>query len=152
MWCHRVWWKKLFICCYTKDVNSPRENQLQHLWTQISSKGLHPFYSTGILWPHSLYVYCLLGHSQFLTTNVKGLYLSSDQKKCHFLPTCKTSILFVTVTMCVGWDSAVGIAIHNMLDGPGIESRWRRIFSAPVHTSPGVHPASYTMGTGLSWG
>ena len=27
------------------------------------------------------------------------------------------------------------------------------IFSAPVQTSPGAHPSSYTMGTGcLSWG
>ena len=34
------------------------------------------------------------------------------------------------------------------LDDPGIESRWRRYFSAPVQTSPGAHPASSTMGTG----
>jgi len=33
------------------------------------------------------------------------------------------------------------------LDGPGIESRWGAIFSAPVQTDPGAHPASYTMGT-----
>ena len=34
------------------------------------------------------------------------------------------------------------------LDGPGIERRWRRNFSAPVYIGPGAHPASYTMGTG----
>jgi hypothetical protein len=34
------------------------------------------------------------------------------------------------------------------LDGPGIESRRRARFSAPIQTSPGAHPASYTMGTG----
>ena len=32
-------------------------------------------------------------------------------------------------------------------DGPGIESRWGARFFAPVETSPGAHPASYTMGT-----
>jgi len=34
------------------------------------------------------------------------------------------------------------------LDGPGIESRWRARFSAPVQTGCGAHPASYTIGTG----
>jgi len=29
------------------------------------------------------------------------------------------------------------------LDGPGIGSRWRASFSAPVQTAPGAHPASY---------
>jgi hypothetical protein len=31
---------------------------------------------------------------------------------------------------------------------PGIESRCGAIFSTPVHTVPGAHPAFYTMGTG----
>jgi hypothetical protein len=44
--------------------------------------------------------------------------------------------------------SSVGIATVYRLDGPGIESRWRASFSAPVHTGPGAHPASCTMGTG----
>jgi hypothetical protein len=34
------------------------------------------------------------------------------------------------------------------LYGPGIESRWGAIFSAPFQTGPGAHPASCTMGTG----
>jgi len=34
------------------------------------------------------------------------------------------------------------------LDSPGIKSRWGARFSTPVQTSPGAHPASYTMGTG----
>ena len=34
------------------------------------------------------------------------------------------------------------------LDGPGIESRREARFAVPVHTGPGAHPASYTMGTG----
>jgi hypothetical protein len=34
------------------------------------------------------------------------------------------------------------------MDGPGIESRRRARFSAPVKIGPGAHPASCTMGTG----
>ena len=50
--------------------------------------------------------------------------------------------------MDVGRDSSVGIATGYGLDGRGIESRlWTR-FSAPVQTSPGAHPVSYTMSTG----
>ena len=44
--------------------------------------------------------------------------------------------------------SSVGIAARYELDGPGIDSQWRAIFSAPFQTGPGAHPASYTMGTG----
>ena len=45
-------------------------------------------------------------------------------------------------------DKAAGIATRYGLDGPGIELWWGARFSAPVHTGPGAHPASYTMGTG----
>ena len=48
----------------------------------------------------------------------------------------------------MGRDSSVGIATRYRLDGPGIESRWRARFSAPVHTGTGAQPASYTMCTG----
>ena len=48
----------------------------------------------------------------------------------------------------MGRDSSVGIATGYGLDGPGIQSRWRARFSAPVQTGPGAYPASYTMGTG----
>jgi len=48
-----------------------------------------------------------------------------------------------------GRDSAVGIATRYGLDGPEIESRWRRGLSAPVQTGPGAHPTSYTLGTGF---
>jgi hypothetical protein len=47
----------------------------------------------------------------------------------------------------MGQDSSVGIASRYGLDGPGIESQWGEIFSAPVQTGHGAHPASYTMGT-----
>jgi len=48
----------------------------------------------------------------------------------------------------VGRDSSVGTATRYGLDGPGIESRWGKRFSAPVQTGLGANPASYTMGTG----
>ena len=48
----------------------------------------------------------------------------------------------------MGRDSSVGIVTRYGLDGPGMESRWRPRFSAPVQTGPGVHPTSCTMGTG----
>jgi len=49
-------------------------------------------------------------------------------------------------------DSAVTIATGYGLDGSGIESRLEAKFSAPVQTSPGAHPASYTLGTGFFFG
>jgi hypothetical protein len=48
----------------------------------------------------------------------------------------------------MGRDSLVGIATRYGLDGPGIESRWGAIFSAPFQTGPRANPASYTVGTG----
>jgi hypothetical protein len=49
----------------------------------------------------------------------------------------------------VGRDSSVGIATRYGLDDPGIESRWVATLSAPVQPGTGVHPASYTTGTGF---
>jgi hypothetical protein len=62
----------------------------------------------------------------------------------------KTTCYFISpsYTVFVGRDAAVGIATCYGLNGPGIEFRWGARFSAPVHTGPGAHPASYSMGTG----
>jgi hypothetical protein len=46
-----------------------------------------------------------------------------------------------------GPGSVVGIATSYGLDGPGIECRWGKRFSAPVETGPGAHTACCTMGT-----
>jgi hypothetical protein len=48
----------------------------------------------------------------------------------------------------VGRDSSVGIVTCYGLDGPGIESRWRARYPAPVRTGRGAHQAPYTMGNG----
>jgi hypothetical protein len=47
----------------------------------------------------------------------------------------------------VGQDSSVVIATRYALRDPGIESRRCARFSAHPYTSPGAHPAAYTMGT-----
>ena len=43
----------------------------------------------------------------------------------------------------VGRDCVIGVGASYGLDGPGIESRWRR-----DQTVRGTHPASPAMGTG----
>ena len=70
------------------------------------------------------------------------IYIYSYNNYCDsliFPKFCVTLLLFL-----VGRDSSVGIATHYGLDGPGIESRWGAIFSAPVHSGPGAHPPSST--------
>jgi len=57
--------------------------------------------------------------------------------------------MFIFMFFCSwGLDTSIGIATCSGLDGPGIESRWGVIFSAPFQTGRGAHPASFTMGTG----
>ena len=46
-----------------------------------------------------------------------------------------------------GRHSLVCIATRYRLDDPGIGSRWGARFSAPVHTGPGAHPVSWSVGT-----
>ena len=63
---------------------------------------------------------------------------------------CKTFILVVNskeLSCDCGPGSVAGIATGYGLDGPGIESRWRRVFP-PVQTGPGAHSTSCKMGTG----
>jgi hypothetical protein len=43
--------------------------------------------------------------------------------------------------------TSVGITTGYGLHCPGIESRWKAKFSAPVQTGPGAHPAFCTLGT-----
>ena len=47
-----------------------------------------------------------------------------------------------------GRDSSVSTATRYGLDGPGIESRWRRDFPHPSRPTPGSTQPSCTMGTG----
>jgi hypothetical protein len=60
----------------------------------------------------------------------------------------RTQAFIDYMCMSCGPGSSVGIVTDYGLHGPGIESRWGGRFSAPVHTGPGAHPASCTMGAG----
>ena len=64
--------------------------------------------------------------------------------------------LYLFSSLAVSQDSSVGIATRYGLDGPGIETRPREMFSAPLQTGPGAHQTSYTTDTGpfleLRWG
>jgi len=72
-----------------------------------------------------------------------------DSNSLRFTRNIQNNVVMLCVgKAAVGRGSSVGIATGYGLDGPGIESRWGAIFSAPVQTGPGAHPASYTMGTG----
>jgi hypothetical protein len=53
----------------------------------------------------------------------------------------------ISIIYRFGQDSAVGIATHYGLDGPGTESRWGAKFSVPDQTGPGTHPAPHIMYT-----
>jgi hypothetical protein len=60
-----------------------------------------------------------------------------------------TDITIIQVTIEHGGrDSSVGIATRYRMDGPGIDSRWGAILSAPVQTCPVAYTACCTMGTG----
>jgi hypothetical protein len=48
------------------------------------------------------------------------------------------------IIVILGPGSSVGIATGYKLEGPGIEFRWGKRFSAPVQTGPGAHPAFCT--------
>ena len=54
---------------------------------------------------------------------------------------CRVVIFGKPITPYSGRDSAVGIATRYGLDGPVIESRWEKRFSAPGQTGPGAPPS-----------
>ena len=63
---------------------------------------------------------------------------------------CKQQVATKFGTHLPDWGryDSVGIATRYLLDGPGDRILVGARFSAPVQTGPGVHPASYTVGTG----
>jgi hypothetical protein len=61
----------------------------------------------------------------------KLVHATSAYLPIHFVAYCHTS------PRCVGRDSSVGIATLYGLDGPGIESRWGKIFPRPSRPALG---------------
>ena len=88
-----------------------------------------------------VYLKCVLGIMEHTRNKV---WFTWDNK-CPIKTPLENFMYFFLIG---GPDSSVGIATGYGLDGPGIESRWGARFSAPVHTGPGTHPASCTMGHG----
>ena len=78
---------------------------------------------------------CFMRHHQ--SKEVAG-YRSFSDIRMFMISACKFVDLY----------SSVGVATRYGLDDSGIESRLWAIFSPPVETGPGAHPAFYTMGTG----
>jgi len=87
-------------------------------------------------------------------SSVKLLHLARKKKKMYFTIQITGALLLTVIKIYIydllrmwrGPGSSVRIATGYGLEGPGIESRWRRDFS---HLSgPEAHPASCTMGTG----
>jgi hypothetical protein len=80
------------------------------------------------------------------------VYLKRSIHCCLLLYACVRQtfsgplITSYTANFACGPGSSVGIATGYGLDGPGIESRWGAGFSAPLHTGPGAHLDSCTMG------
>ena len=117
-------------------------------------------------------------HSASFNSSLTNNHFSQTLR---FSVTCTTDLFFVLLPVHIiyfyaeskcpsNWEDRVicvlyvviswaGIATQCGLDGPGVESWWwwwwGARFSTPIQTSPGVHPASYTMGTryflGVKW-
>ena len=103
-----------------------------------------------------------------LQTKIKTRYLPNKSYECYsaghdvssvhcqtvvlsrlFMFNCFITFwLFYVLLILPGPDNAVGIASHYRLNGPGIESWW-----TSVQTAPETHPTSCTLGTAsLYWG
>ena len=70
-------------------------------------------------------------------------YSTAQKKKHKVTKTLCSKYYGKTKHPCVGRDSSVGIATRYRLDGPGIESRWRRDFPHP--SRPALGPTQPTV-------
>jgi len=89
-----------------------------------------------------LYVEPALFYSKLLKTSCTWhlLFWTPCIKRWIDIGNPSVVMMFITDSVC--------IATRNRLDGPGIESRWSEIFSAPVQTGTETHPAYYRTANG----
>jgi len=80
-----------------------------------------------------------------MNADKKLIVLECVQVSYYVICTLSDSTIWYLYSKICGSGSVHGIVTGYGLDGPGIESRWRR---APVQNGPGAHPASCTMCTG----
>ena len=95
------------------------------------------------------FVHCFMSWSSG-SRNCMIRYVAPSYGETCCLHGNQTSVTFpvnAVLKFVFGPGSSDGIATDYGMDGPGIESRWRRDFP-PFQTGPGYHPASCTMGTG----
>jgi hypothetical protein len=119
-----LFWPKLLFCISSHPHSS---SQIPH----------HPPTFNWVYLPHPLSFSHPLPSSIFITL-LSPLILSHPQAFPIFM-------IRYSYIVWSGLGSSVGIATGYGLDGPGIESRWRRDFP---HLCRLAHPASCTMGTG----
>jgi hypothetical protein len=79
------------------------------------------------------------------TTDANMIRLRNKHLPCRKLMQEHTNVLIMLNFIASrkqqhGPDGSVGVATGYGLDGPGIESRWGAIFSAPIQTGPGARP------------
>ena len=92
---------------------------------------------------------CALGRGEQLVMVAVVVVVVRGKIFCLRLKACRGSrgiAPFITI-LGTRWRFGVGIATCYGLDGPG-SNPGGALFSAPVQTGPGAHPASCTMGTG----
>jgi hypothetical protein len=81
-------------------------------------------------------------------SNINITCLDSRPRSLQIILSGPELIFWDSVVINVCWDRVVDISSHYGLDGPGVESRWRRYFTHQSRPFLGPHPASYTVGTG----
>jgi len=131
---------KIYQLCLTVISKAPKVTPTQRGW--ITSRLICKFTTLKELSRADVYMYIIGQVVKFREFGSKFRTLNSvGQNNLGLYPGKKEAR-----------DNSVSIATCYGMDGPEIESRWGARFSAPVHSGPGAHPASCTMGTGsIHW-
>ena len=130
------------IFCQSHSVTSHKYSVLQHCFMAYFTflHGVFYFLPDVFYFVIWCVVFCYLLHVYYFLTYCILLYYLED---FTWLPD-----VFYFVTWHILWAGYLSRYSDWLRAGrSGIESRWGRDFP-PVHTGPGAHPASCTMGTG----